>query len=179
MKFPKKVLEKLDVVLQQNEKRKQEAKERVLAVKKRNEDLEKLRQSKKSELLGYAKEVSYWLKDFYSSEDLKQIFSVLELQSDLRIFCDNFWQGFPKEKHSYCYATIIVNKNGIVSYCERYKGMPVHETKLGKIPLNPNRLVSKLHPDYLKNLAEHLRSGDVWNYIEQEVSVHIRLNNGF
>jgi len=175
MKFPKKVLEKLDVVLQQNEKRKQEAKERVLAVKKRNEDLEKLRQSRKPELLGYANEVADWLSDFYNSKDLKQLFSVLELQSDLRIFWDNFWQGFPKEKHSYCYATIVLNKNGQVSYSERYKGMSVHETKLGKMPLNPAFLVSKLHPDYLKNLAEHLKSGRVWDYIDEQVSVHLRL----
>lgn len=162
------------MIAEQNNKRKQKIKEAVSEGKKRKEDLEKLRQSRRPELLVYAKGVSVWLEDFYNSEDLKRLFSVIDLKSDVTIFCDNFWQGFPKEKHSYCYASIVLNKNGEVSYGERYKGMSVHETKLGKIPLNPNTLVSKLHPDYLKNLAEHLRSGKVWDYIDNNVSIHIR-----
>jgi len=178
MKFPKKVTEKIELISKQNEKRKQEIKEAVLAAKKRNEDLEESKKSRRPELLGCAKEISDWLKNFYYSEDLKQLFIVLDLWSDLRIYCDSFWQGFPRPEYSYCYATIALNKNGQVFYRERYKGMPCHETELGKIPLNPEVLISKLHPDYLKNLAEHLRSGEVWDYIDGEVSVHLR-NNGF
>ncbi len=174
MKFPEKVLQKVSLVLRQNEKRKQEAEERVSAAKRERDDLEKARKSRKTELLGYAKEVSAWLAGFYGSEDVGKLFSAL-VRSDLTIFCDNFWQGFPKPKHSYCYASISVDKSKAVLYRERYKGMPAHESGLGKVPLDPRVLVSKLHPEYLKNLAEHLRSGKVWDYIDNEVSAHVRI----
>lgn len=174
MKFPEKVSKKVDLIVKQNEEQKQKVKEAVAAARKRVEDSEKLKQSMMPELLGYAKEVSDWLKEFHSSDDLKKLFVALDLFSDIRIFCDSFWQGFPKPKYSYCYATIVVNKNGKVSYCERYKGMPCHETPLGKIPLHPQVLVAKLHPYYLKNLAYHLKTGDVWDFIDKEVSLHIR-----
>ncbi|MDO8429889.1 MAG: hypothetical protein Q7S73_00805 [bacterium] len=175
MKFPKKVSQKVDLILKKNEERKEREKEAALAVKKRKEDLEKLKQSRMPELLGYAREVSGWLNDFCSSEDLNKYFSASAFRSDLRIFCDSFWQGLPQPKHSYCYATITVNKNGKVSYGERYKGMLAHETELGRAPLNPEVLISKLPPDYLKNLAEHLRTDKVWDYIDEEVSAELRL----
>lgn len=165
MRFPENLRRKTRELLAEKAEQERKRLEAKRAWERKLEDLEDLRRSRKKELSEYAKEVSRWVMEFLKSKDAKDLFRAMS-RTEIIVFCDSFWQGFPTDS-PYCYATLEITKDGEVSYGERYKGMPTHVTKLGKLPKAQKKLIQSVHPDYLKNLARHLRTGEVWNYLLQ------------
>ncbi len=164
VKIPETIMKKVEGLADKNKRREIAEKKRVEKEHTQTKGLEDLRKLNWVQLNVHAREILHWIYEFVRSPDGKKFFKQVHT---IRIFCASFWLGFPvKEAYSTTFATIEVDRHGNVSYNERYKGMPAHTIKLGKIPIVPETLVEKLHPDYLVQLAEHLLSGAVWNYIE-------------
>lgn len=163
MRFPAEIRQRMRKLLEEKAEYRRQRLVAARAWKKKLEDLEKLRKSRKAELRVSAGEVLRWLEEFLASEDTERLFMATD-KTQLVVFCDSFWQGFPTDG-VYCYATFEVSRRGAVFYGERYKGMQAKMVKLGKAPMKRSVLVKNLHPDYLKNLAGHFKSGKVWEYL--------------
>ncbi len=164
MKIPQNIMKRVEDLVDENKKIEIAERKRTKEKRIKEDELEDLKKLHSVQLNAHARKVLSWIWEFYSSEDGEKFFRQIHT---IRIFCAPFWLGLPvPEAHGTTFATIEVNKHGNVSYGERYKGMPAHTINLGKIPIVPELLVEKLHPDYLIQLAEHLESGAVWDYIE-------------
>ncbi len=174
MELPKEVLKKIAELekkrIAQKEREGQAEKDR----QQKAEELRQLKESRRIELLICAEKINTWIVDFLRSKDSEKLFRVVRESSIVAIHHDNFWQGYPTEKHSYCYASLWISKDGQVKYVERYKGHQAHETPIGQFTFTRQTIVpelfEKLHPDFLKNAAESLESGKVWEWITQQIS---------
>ena len=164
MKIPESVLKKLQELEQKKQDRKNAARREKRRQKKVADALKKMKEDRMPELIAVAEAVTKWIGEFYESVEGRRL---LKLTSQLRIFCSAYWQGFPvPEAHRTTFAVISLDDKGNVTYGERYNGFQAHEIYLDMNPVNPMVLVEALHPDYLVELAEHLVSGAVWDYIE-------------
>lgn len=168
MKIPEKILERVEEFEKKKKERQVAKKEQKQRDQKMLKDLDDLRSFRFVELMHCADRICCWLNDFVESQDGKRL---LRQVGQIGIFSAPFWRGFPvPESRSTTFASISVDKRGNVVYEERYKWHPAHETSLGKIPMSNSNsrlmLVKKLHPDYLAQMDEHLRSEAVWDFIE-------------
>jgi hypothetical protein len=162
MKIPDKIMRKVEELAEAKNQRDLAKKAEELAEAKRIKELEDLKDSRKQELCLYAAQIADWVDHLFQGGDGKRFFEAVDR---IRIFTAPFWKGYPESKGSVS-ATIEINKVGQVVYSERYKGNPTHDTPLGSNPLSMKDLINRLHPDFLKQWAEHLTSGAVWDYIE-------------
>lgn len=164
MKIPKDVIDRIDRL----EKERQRRAKAETRIKRRNalaaSKLLKLKRSRIDELILCAHCVYTWINEFVNSGEGRKLVAQLGI---VGIFCAPFWQGYPApESAASTFATLEIDKDGNVFYLERYKWMPSRELLVGRITFNPTLLIEKLHPDYLAQLAEHVKSGAVWNYIK-------------
>ncbi|MBI3632195.1 MAG: hypothetical protein HY225_01995 [Candidatus Vogelbacteria bacterium] len=164
MKIPESIITKLDNL----ERKKKDRRNRDRLAKEEEKTavdaLKRLKKDRAIELQSAASSVAAWIGLFYQNPIGKRL---LKAVGSLKIFCAAYWLGMPvPEAYTTTFAVISLDAKGNVSYGERYKGMPVHETFLDMNPVNPAVLVEALHPDYLVALADHLVSGVVWEYIE-------------
>ena len=166
MIIPWSILEKVEKILQRDAAEDERERKAKLTEKRRWQEVEKLRKSKRKELLVYAQKAVAWLKDFYDSREGKKI---LKLNYEVNFFNASFWGGFPAPgSEMTTFATIYMSESGRVYYGERYKGFPKKSLLLGslKTKMNPNALVKRLHPEYLKLFVQSLENGKVWQYLE-------------
>lgn len=169
MKIPESVIKKLGEL----ERRKRDNKNAARRAKRRDKKiadaLNKIRQERAPELIEAAQVVAKWVGDLYSSDAGKRL---VKMAGAITIFCQPYWNGMPAfEAELTTFATVSLDAKGNFIYGERYKWMPVHQTYLDINPINPTVLIEALHPDYLTDLAEHLASGAVWEYIENRLSM--------
>ena len=142
------------------------------------------RVARRDELLVYAHYIADWLKRFRFDDEMSK---ALYLRREIIVFRAKFWQGMPLTvPDSRSWAAVKINKDGVVFYFEYYlssygngAGNPIW---LGVIPMGytseafERELVSlrvglfnELHPDFLAQFAEAIRSGKVWNYVEESL----------
>ena len=164
MKFPRGIRRKLDKL--EKKIRLVDRLNRQAKKQKSNFELEiaKIRSENADELYLAASVTANWIQEFFSSKQGKRLLAVS--LGGLKLFCQPYIGGRPSfgsEKTTF--ATIELGTDGSVYYKERYKFFPSSDTFLDNCPINPMVLVENLHPDYLVDLAEHLSSGGVWEYI--------------
>ena len=165
MKFPKELIKKV----RQIERAAKVANKEYELDKKRKDDIKSsiknIRVERAGELYLAAKTAVEWIDKFYFSKDGTRLLSVTP--GDLKLFCQPYIGGLPSfGSERTTFATIELGIDGSLHYRERYKWYPASDVLLDTCPINPMILVENLHPDYLQDLAEHLISGAVWEYIE-------------
>ena len=172
MEIPKKILDiiaeiQARVDLQRKAKKRSEKEE-----KRKLKELLDLRKKRHDELLGYQRFVVDWMRYFLESTFANYMFSLTKLDS-LEIYGARFWQGVPDDSPT-VWASISIRSHseyGAIVYSERYKGHPAHLVSLGCVfdVRSSINLVDGLHPDFLKGLCEHIKSGKVWDSIGERL----------
>lgn len=170
MEFPQNVREKLSRLLRKRKTERDARRQTKLEERKKRRELKALRESRKEELLNYARALARWLREFAVSEEGRKMFAVCGRP---HVFCASFWMGLPSPDSAMTtLATLEILKDTKVFYCERYKGNLSRETFLG-FAIDDGKMVhalfSKLHPEYLEQAAKAIESGEAWRYIENSL----------
>lgn len=171
MQVPEEILNRAKQILEKR-KEHEDIKKRIEEAKaRRMEEINALRKSRKEELDQYAQEVWQWVEQFMVTQESELIFSVL---NPVRLFIAKFWQGAPLKVNSISeWASISLKKEsfyssslGVLIYKEHCKSSSYERVEL----YNASHLVNLLHPDFLQQFVEALRSGVVWEKINQDLS---------
>lgn len=170
MRIPKKIKSRLKEI------EKKEAAQVRAEMKERAEEqkaeraVENLRASRKKELMKFAESAANWLNDFWKSKDGRKTVKKAVYCYGLVLFSsDAFWKGKPSKPDVGVCTGVILNDSGELIYFEKYKWFPPQDTSLGVAPIRPKDLFAKLHPDFLRVFAKHLKSGRVWDSINREI----------
>lgn len=171
MQIPEEVLSRAKQILEKRKEREDIKKRIEEAETKHLEKINSLRQSRKEELDQYAQEVRQWVEQFLVTPESEFIFSVL---NPVLLFTAKFWQGEPLKVNSISEWASVSLKNesfhsgllGVLIYEEHCKSSSHERVEL----YGASHLVNLLHPDFLKQFAEALRNGVVWEKINQDLS---------
>jgi hypothetical protein len=164
LKIPNRIMRRVRELANEKKQGERSRKKAELAEAKLSKELKDLKESRKKELLLYATQIAGWIEQLFQSKDGIKFFRAVDR---IRIFTARFWKMYPLSETTVSEsATIEIDSTGKVTYSERSRALPSHDTPLGNNPLNKSELINKLHPDFLKQWAEHLTSGAVWDYIE-------------
>lgn len=135
----------------------------------RLEAVEKLRQVRAGELAGYADDVFVWLAAFLQSDEGERIRQLVGARVCLSLFTARFWKGEPSPPGDVTTsATLTLEMTRlprsewiVLRYFERYKGNIASKITIA----SQSGLVAELHPEFLKQLHDHLRGPDAWKFI--------------
>jgi len=134
-----------------------------------------LRKTRKQELKEAAEIAEDWLFNLRFSLELGQIHKV---RMSLEVFGAKFWRGEPCLGDTHAWAVIEIYPDGKIEYCEKYNtshGQSRHPWLLVSCLSSSTyeelrySLIHILHPEYLIQFAEAIRSGKVWECIEQSL----------
>lgn len=171
MQIPKEVLSRAKQILEKRKEHEDVQKRIEEAEAKRQAEINSLRKSRETELYQYAQEVRQWVEQFLVTQESEYIFSVL---NPVPLFIAKFWQGAPLKVNSISeWASVSLRKEsfysgsiGVLIYEEHCKSSSYERVEL----YSASHLVNLLHPDFLKQFAEALRNGIVWEKINQDLS---------
>lgn len=171
MQIPKEVLSRAKQILEKRKEHEDIKKRIEEAEAKRQAEMNSLRKSRETELHQYAQEVRQWVEQFLVTQESEYIFSVL---NPVLLFIAKFWQGEPLSVNSISeWASVSLKKEsfysgslGVLIYEEHSKSSSHERVEL----YSASHLVNFLHPDFLKQFAEALRNGVVWEKINQDLS---------
>jgi hypothetical protein len=170
MEIPQKIQNKVaNRIAALNAKREVEERAREWERRQR-EEIEDLRNSIRAELDAEAGFIAGWLLELW--EDVKTWQTVNE-KNALVIFGAPFLNGRPvTDRHAWAVIELEV-ECGRLFYREK-QGMAMEQAGLLAVDLYPvqvggKQLADKLHPDYLLRFAEAIRSGKVWDFMEQSI----------
>lgn len=171
MKIPDEVLNRAKQILEKRKEHEDIKKRIEEAETRRLEEINSLRKSRETELSQYAQEVKQWVEQFLVTQESECIFSVL---NPVQLFTAKFWQGAPLKVNSLSeWASVSLKKEsfysgslGVLIYEEHCKSSSYERAEL----YSASHLVNLLHPDFLKQFAEALRNGIVWEKINQDLS---------
>jgi len=169
MNVPDSLKEKIEQKLQDITDSSRQQAELAKRVKKQKADVEALRRARYVELLKYRLEISNWLGElFFRTEETKLIFF---MQPYVNVFSARFWRGMPAGENDVTVCALIqIEPDGGVNYLEKHKGMTSSKLPLGNIHYpSAMSLCSKLHPDFLEQWAAEIKTGKVWQDIENSL----------
>jgi len=134
--------------------------------------IDQLRDEREDELKEAAAFVFEWARAFAMSDTGLRIARLDGPRTRIPIFHAKFWLGEPQPETTVtvwaslqlCKGT-STHKDIALRYSEHHKG---HEISHVDIPLAP-KLWRVVHPDFLAQCAEHLKSDDAFKYILQEL----------
>ena len=145
--------------------------------RKRVQKIEELRHTRADELRKYAERVFDWREAFVRTEEAKRIWELIGEKTRLVIFGARYWRGEPAladERHVWAvlaFESWPAGRIGLPSfwYEERYQSS--HGVSIPcEIRITAQQgLIDTVHPDFLKELYEHLNGPDTWKFILQEL----------
>lgn len=177
MNIPQKIKDRVAAIVTENKKFEEDKKKAEEVEKARLQKINDLREERHMELYTAAGFVLRWLCDFWNTDAAKEIF---RLREEIMIFVANFWCGESVSGKSIttCATLNMLRpakdyKKATLEYRELYKGRVSHSEEIGysfvdynNEPWKRAELVEYLHPDFLLQLVEAIKSGEVWNFIE-------------
>lgn len=171
MQIPEDVLNRVKQILEKRKEHEDVQKRIEEAKTRKRAEINSLRNLRKEELNQYAQEVGQWVDQFLGTQESELIFSVL---NPVQLFTAKFWQGVPLKVNSISeWASVSLKKKsfysdsrGVLIYEEHCKSSSHERVEL----YIASHLVNLLHPDFLKQFAEALRNGVVWEKINQDLS---------
>jgi hypothetical protein len=170
MDVPKDLKHKIDKRSKKDAEIAKSRKQESQARKGELEKIKKFRLKNKKKLMVSAKFAAKWLNDFFRNKPCKK--AIKASYGMLSLFCsDEFYREVRLPKPS-CgvHSEIIVYGDGSLIYREGYKFYGSSLTwDLGTVPIKPNNLYKKLHPEYLELFVKHLKSKEVWKYIKAQI----------
>jgi len=122
----------------------------------------------------YAKKICRWVTEFYKTPEAGEM---LRLRRAVKIFVAPFWQNKPAPDSVATWTAVelrVVDGDEIyddaVCVVEYHKGMKSSEWRVASpTSVGVDDLVPCLHPDFLKQWAEEIKSGKVWQYVESSL----------
>ncbi|OGN39816.1 MAG: hypothetical protein A2606_03505 [Candidatus Yanofskybacteria bacterium RIFOXYD1_FULL_42_10] len=169
LKTSEDVLKKAQQILAKRKER-ENVKKRVEEEKRKfTEEINAVKKAREAELHQYAREIWQWVNQFLITDEAAVIFSAL---NPILLFTARFWQGAPvnsQSEHasmSLKVESFYSSQIGVLIYEEHSKQWSSGHQDC----YNPADLVNNLHPDFLKQFAEALKNGVVWEKIDQDLS---------
>lgn len=135
--------------------------------------INELRASKRSQLEAEALFIVGWLRDFLEDPESKQLFGMHTID----IFGAKFYNCRPTTDRHVWAKMSLQFEIGYLFYKEAYN-TPMGSSTNRKMQFNLNLLrdfavendmVNMLHPDYILQFAEAIRSGKVWEFVERSI----------
>jgi hypothetical protein len=156
-------LEKVRAAKERQEQRAIEAESRRLAA------IDALRQARWTESEGHAAAVFAWYKAFLELPQSQSI--IAHVGGSLTVFVGKFWRGEPVPPTDVSSRAMLTMRRYGLWYDEWYKGNCSHELRL----FSEDHMIRFVHPDFLKQVAEHLAGPDAWKYIQAALEQKVKL----
>ena len=169
MKVPQEILklieaaESLDLARYAAERRRAEAE-----TAKRRRILD-LKMTRYDEVWGNAEFFDRWRIDFLQTPEAARLWRLLGPEARLPIFAARFWLGEPSyvgERTTWA-MLVLDGRLHHPRYEEWHRG---HRSLRGERLTSVQDIFDGLHPDFLKQLREHLEGPDAWKYVLQELT---------
>ncbi len=178
MDVPQKVKDIIAKKILENEKLEEDKLKAQEAEKNRLEKIRCMRVALEDDLLAGAQIITDWLFQFWNNPEIQKGFKV---RRSICVFGERYFDGAPTtDRHAW--AVIEAGYAGTIKYCERRNTSmgsgSRRKTMLGVIVESPfsdawqlllRALIDNLHPQYLLQFAEAVKSGKVWDYVERSL----------
>lgn len=168
MNVPESLKKKIEQKIQEIADSSKQEVELARRVEKRKADLGAMRVARHEEIFQYRVEICNWLEElFFRTEEIRWMFA---MQKFINVFSARFRNGLPMSADDIsAYALIQIEPDGGVNYLERSR-YGSSKLPLGNIHYpSTMSLYSELHPDFLKQWAEEIKTGKVWQDIENSL----------
>jgi hypothetical protein len=134
-------------------------------------ELRKVCEARYAETCVYAREILRWIREFGGGTP--EVRDILRFWGALRIFKADF--VYPMAPSSLVYTVILLQSDDFLTRwpvlnCVLWR----NETRLDEFTLGQNEdlgreLILRLHPDFLRQWYEEIKSGKIWKYIESSL----------
>lgn len=136
-------------------------------------EIDELRAARHDELRQRAEYVLGWRAAFVQTEEAQRIREIVGDGTRLTVFCAKYWRGEPlppDDRQAWAVFAIEGRRSGSAGlppfwYEEKFKGHTSYEKRIA----TRQQLIDAVHPDFLKELHEHLNGPDAWKFILQEL----------
>lgn len=166
-KFPKELKEYIAKAHALKAKKEARVKKYTDIEKERLAKIDAERQKRVDELMSHANEIVSWTRAFLDTPEARELAEILGHGKKLSLFVGKFWRGEPipatvrTERARLCFELWTERNLFNLRYEELHKGQVSEEIKI----YSASGLVRQLHPEFLRQAGESLRTGKVWEYM--------------
>lgn len=175
MDIPQKIKDRIAKIILEDEQHEENKRKAEEAEKNRLEKIHHMRVALEDDLLAGAHVVMRWIYRFWNDPEIHEVFKI---RNSICIFRGRYLNGEPTtDKHAW--AVIETTHSKEIIYREQYKTSMGGSSRLKKTlgdftsfdaqQLLLRALIDNLHPDFLLQFAEAVRSGKVWEHIERSL----------
>jgi len=169
MKIPPEVMELVETAENRDLARYQAECLRNEAERSRLRQILDLKLERYDEVWDNAEFADNWRREFLQTKEAARIWRLLGPEARLPIFAARFWRGEPAPVGDQATWAMLVLDGYLhhFHYEEWHKG---HCSSRGERMTSCQDLFDGLHPDFLKQLREHLSGPDAWKHILRELA---------
>jgi len=176
IKVPKEVRESIRKAEEAESRRRRARREANDAESRRLRKIGELRIARRDELWQCALEVFAWRAAFVELKESTRIWELVGDKTKLPIFAAGFHRGEPSPDDPHAQGRLsfeawTAGAFGLppLWYEETYN-MSFGASRSGGVRIGaPQELIDAVHPDFLRQLREHLRGPDAWKHILREL----------
>lgn len=175
MNVPQKIKDRIAEIIAKDEEFEEKKRKDQEAERNRLEKIRCMRVALEDDLSAGAHIILSWIYRFWNNPEIHEVFKI---RNSICVFGGCYLDGEPTtDRHAWAVVEITHLKE--VCYRERYNismgGSSRHEKILGAFTSFDARqllfraLIDNLHPEYLLQFAEAIKSGKVWDHIERSL----------